>query len=80
MAKTKAKTVKARVAVIYDAKGRYQAGGYWTLGVRPSDDNLIADAREAVPTAMQDMPHACIVDIELPVPKLFVGKVRRVKT
>lgn len=76
---TKMKTVKVRVAVIYDEKGRYQAGGYWTLGGRHSDGNLITDAREAAPTAIQDVPLACLVDIELPIPKPTVGKVVKVK-
>jgi hypothetical protein len=76
MAKTKAKTVKVRVAVIYDER-RYQAGGYWVRGVRPSDRDLIEDARQFAPSCIERIPGACVVDIELPLP--LKGKVLSVK-
>lgn len=79
MAKTKAKTVRARIAVIYDGKGKYQAGGY-CVGVGPSDAALIADARQVAPDSLKNSPHACIVDIELPIPKPIEGKVLSVET
>ena len=79
MAKAKAKTVKVRVAVIYDAIGNYQAGGYRTRSDSLNDGHLIDDARQAAPTEIEDLPDACIVDIELPIPKPLRGKVTRVK-
>lgn len=82
MAKTKAKTVTVRVAVIYDANGQYQAGGYATTRRRSVDYNLIVDARQSAPSTIENLPHACIVEIELPIPEPaepLVGKVLSVK-
>lgn len=70
MAKTKAKTVTVKVTVIYDEKGRYVAAGMRTNGKRPDRRALICDA---------EFPHACIVDIELPIPEPLKGKVKKVK-
>lgn len=86
MAKAKAKpkakatkTMKVRIAVIYDTNGKYQAGGQWIKGKRPSGDALFADARDAAGWAEIDLDYACIVDIELPIPKPLKGKVLKVK-
>jgi hypothetical protein len=75
---TKAKTVKVRVAVVYSAGDDYQAGGY-SLGDRISDNELVGDARRAALTGTEDLPYACIVEIELPIPKPPFGKVLSVK-
>lgn len=84
MAKTKAKTVKVRVAVVYSDKGEYQGGGYRNAANKHfSDGRLVDDAHEASWTNNRDeLPHACLVDIELPIPKPakpLVGKVLKVK-
>lgn len=78
MAKTKATTVKVRVAVVYDGEGDYQAGGY-SLGAPLGDSDLIDDAKHISSTGSANLPHACIVEIELPIPKPLVGKVLSVK-
>lgn len=82
MANAKAKTVKTvktRVAVIYNAEGKYQAGGYEQRR-RLSDAELIGDAKNLDwTTNPNELPHACIVDIELPIPEPLEGKVLNVR-
>lgn len=79
MAKAKTKTVKVRVAVIYNEKGEYQAGGFEQR--RPlSVPKLIEDARNlGWPNDPDKLPHACIADIELPIPETPKGKVVKIK-
>ncbi|MCK5641160.1 MAG: hypothetical protein KAJ19_10195 [Gammaproteobacteria bacterium] len=77
MAKSKAKTAKVRVSVLYDDKGHYVAAGRWTYGKRLNEAGLIEDATNV--GVSDGLPHACIVDIELPIPKRLVGKVLTVK-
>ncbi len=73
---TKTKTVISRVVVFFDEDGRYMAAGDSGRGDRPDDDMLLglSDSMGA-----EDLPYSCIVEIELPIPKLLVGKVRSVK-
>lgn len=85
MAKTKAKTVKAKVVVFYGSHGRYMAGGDHMDGKRQNQDNLIANLASICEDAdanMDELPHTAIVDIELPIPKPvkpLVGTVRKVR-
>lgn len=81
-AKKKATTVRVRVVAFYNAKGRYMASGEWMGGKRLKHDDLIANLASVCEDAdanMDDLPHTSIVDIELPIPKLVVGKVLQVK-
>lgn len=76
---TKTKTV--RVAVVHNDQGHYAAGGLWEHGERPDDASLIAEARTGLDAGK--FPHACIVEIELPISeplKITVRKVKAVKT
>lgn len=75
----KATTVKVRVAVIYNKKGGYQAGGDWLCGKRPLDHHLIGEVKDIACGNAEDLPHACIVEIELPIPEPLKGKVIKVK-
>ena len=71
--KTKAKTVKtARSGLVFDDKGFWMVGGEQMGGEHLSDTTLIDLARKSWPT--QDMPHECIVEIELELPKARVVK------
>lgn len=83
MAKTKTKTVKVRVGMIYDRDGRFAAGGWWTRGERLDDASLIADAGRGLVADANEFPYACVIDIELPIPTPIptpvVGKVLQVK-
>jgi hypothetical protein len=80
MAKTKAtKTVKVRVAVVYNDKGEYGTGGYRKEKFNCDDDELIAEAYDVAPLRDSCYPYACVVEIELPIPKPLVGKVLSVK-
>jgi hypothetical protein len=80
MATKATKTVKVRVAVVYSNTGDYQAGGYRNKSARClSDGQMVGDAHSSSWTDKDELPHACIVDIELPIPKPLVGKVLNVK-
>ena len=80
MAKTKAKakTVKVRVVVFYDDEGHYTAAGEWAHHnkKKPSDDTLLA---ESDALGCEDLPHTCLLDLELPIPKPLKGTVLKVK-
>lgn len=74
-----ARTVKVRVAVIYNDKGAYQAGGYAQKD-QLNDDRLVDDAKENTAYLdFDDLPHTCIVEIELPIPGPLKGKVTNIK-
>lgn len=79
--KTKTQTVKVRIAVVYNDEREYQAGGYRNAANKHfSDSALVNDAHRGSWTLdKSELPHACIVDIELPIPKPLKGKVRKVK-
>lgn len=76
---TKAKTVK--VVVFWDDKGHYAAGGEYSPyhKTKPTRDTLLAQSDNIGEYGAEDLPHACIVDIELPIPEPLVGKVVKVK-
>ncbi len=72
------KTVKVRVAVVFNDKGEYRL--HALARVRPlSNSKLIAETYDRTSGGRTRYPHACIVTIELPIPKLLVGKVLSVK-
>lgn len=73
-----AKTVKAKVVVFYDAKGHYTAAGDWFPyhKKKPSNDILLGESDNV---GAEDLPHVCIVDIELPLPQPPKAKVLKVK-
>lgn len=79
MAKTKAKTRKARIIVFYDSDGHYAAAGETAFGVAPTIPDKKQLLAESDNMAVEELPHACIVDVELPIPELSKAKVVKVR-